>query len=563
MPTTSQARVLEQTAVSYNGLSDVSDEEIMEEVAKAPPQLQAQMSIMQLKTAIAWRKAIQSVLKRLADKEKIPAEDKKKCELVAKRAISKQHQEQEVQKMITPDSLKKYYSDEFWPKHGQGKEQCDIKACNVKDLAMKNEIEKTVYDEDSLDKFLETHHLKSIDMKNQFLDTVPPEIAKYAQKGKLYHPVGIELRPGVFIVFVVTKVSKAEKQKDLSPELELQMRKMAHPDFTNKFILSICELRKVKFFGFDGKDISCSKIFRPGNILEQDAKSVDLTNKKDSDVIAEIDGKKVTVKEIKDHYDVDSLVDDKFLELSAKSGSPLEEVVLRAIGLYVFETCLVEKMEKEKYFNSPDVQKQMEQMKATYLIQLYVKKTVNVTTEEIKKQYLEWTKMIPDEVKNSFEISTKSIFFDTKEDASNELKKIISNELKFDDLFTKMPASAIELQFRPQNQFPNQLSTIFSKTGNGTCCTEVAEWDGAELGFPGKKFAITKVLDKRKFNIPVLEQVQPMCKTLAQHKKVTALILQLFKNLVISIYDFNVASKSDEEISQTICQILPTLLGEF
>jgi DNA-binding transcriptional regulator GbsR (MarR family) len=263
-----------------------------------------------------------------------------------------------------------------------------------------------------------------------------------------------------------------------------------------------------------GKKVDPFDIVDPNKkpVDEDDTKLASLKKLKDDTVLAKVGKSKIAVKDLKEYYKVESLVDESFLAMAKQFGIPLGKVVVYAVKLMTDDMALAEEVKELKYDQKPDIAEKLADLEENELVHAYLMRVAKVTQQEIKQAFDKFIKSIPEEEKNDHEISVKLVFFETREDAAKTLKQIQGGETKFGEIFKEKkgenPPSGIDLGYVKKRGTSPELWGLLKRGASGTCCKEIVELESSQFGIESRNYAIVFIADRRPVTLPTLSNPQ-------------------------------------------------------
>jgi hypothetical protein len=510
----------------------ITDSEVNDKIKELPDQIISRMSLKEIRTFVTWQLVYEKVMTDVAKNSGVGKD------AVVRDAINKRKStvagalllQKEVEKAMTKGAVKAHYDDKY-EKEIKGKKEVSLIAITTTDKNVASKL-KPLKNEEEVRKIIASNpaNTKSMDLNDRLQDVIPPEIlgevlAKGA--GNVVGPFDIR---GTHMVFFVKKIDDAKK-KDFNDEMYESYKQVAMRDFAADTLRSLYKKNNVRIFDVDKKEIDPFEIAKKNEKAETNQK--DLTAKlaklKDEDVVASMDGKQLTVKDVKEYFKVTSLLDPTFVAMAQQFGIPVSEVIAYATKLIVDDWLLSQEVERLKYNKDPDVVEKLKEVENKELQHAYFKVNIKVNNSDVKLTFNEYMESIPEEDKNDNEISVKLVFFDTSEDASSALKSISAGEKKFGDLYKEKTSSdvkdGVDLGYIKKRGTPPELWTLLKKGASGACCKEVVEIDGSQFGLSGKNYALVFIADRRPVTLPSLsnEQEKKYFQAMAERKAAVVL----------------------------------------
>ncbi len=536
----------ENDVIVFSDGKTVKSDEIDSEMKRIPDQLSEKMSLKDIRLFITLKIAFGKSVVEKARKSKIAQQDSLKDDIERrKRAISGMMLlSKRAEKLMTHDELKKYY-DKIWEENFKNTKEFSLKVMTTPDKSIIERIKKNVKDEATLNKQLETYKskVKVMDLDSRTEAMFPPEISEMIKKNGKNSIVGPIDMNGMSVMFFVKDIAPAKKQ-EFTDKFEENYKKVALPEFMNKILNDLYTKNKVKFFDVDGKEIDVSKFNsrdkKQSDKQNNEKKDVAVTKLKDDFVVARIGSQKITVKDVKEHFKLSTLHDESFLMMSQQFHMGLSDLLSYAVKLVVDERIMSEEVKKENFLNDPELSEKLKEIESMMIVMSYLKDQVKITPALTKKVYNNFIDSIPPEDKNDHEISTKVLLFKTKEDADKILKSILSGSVKFNDVFktkSESDKSAMDMGYVKRKSVDQNLWSILKKAPAGACHKEVVELDGNLYGLEGKIYMIVYVGDRRKVQLPSLQNPneKKYFENMAFQEEVVNLIISILKKDIKTI----------------------------
>lgn len=236
-------------------------------------------------------------------------------------------------------------------------------------------------------------------------------------------------------------------------------------------------------------------------------------------IAATINGKKITVDEIRYTYDVNPQIKDKV---------KFPDFYNKAVEVYVEGRLLYDKAVKSNILESEEYKKQLELLKQDIARKVLVEKTVeaSVTDEAVRKFYEEYKKAFVSEK----EIKAKHILVDDEKQAEEVIAKLGEGQ-KFVDLaeiYSKEPADLG--YFTKDMMIPEFGEAAFSMNIGEYSKTPVK----SEYGYH-----VILVEDIRQTKPATFEEAKPQMKQIMTGKVLEGLYSDVKKNADIVIYNYN------------------------
>ena len=537
-----------KTVVLFKDGTTITDNEINKGLDDVPEQLSAKMSLTEIKSFLAWREAYKKVITEAALRSGIMNSDEVK-NLIEKRkktAAGFMLLDDRSKELMTYEALKKSY-DKVWDKNFKGTKEFSLTAITTADKAIAEKIKKDAKDEDSLKKILETNaaKVKTMEMDSRPQGMLPPEISDAVLKlDKNSNPVvgPFEVK-GSFMLFYVKSVKDAQK-REFTKEFAEEYKKAASRDFINEYMQNLYKKYDVKIKDIEGKTIDAFNIVNTESQAketekEQEAKLVKLSKLQDGDVLATYKDGKITVKDLKEFYKVDNILDQTFVQMAQQFKISLDKVILYAVKLTMDDVVLAKEVEATGYEKQQKVAEKLEDVEKMEAQHAYFKQNVKVTKEEIKQSYDKFIKSIPDEDKNDNEISVKLAFFETQEEADKAIKSISSGDEKFITIYKEKSAKkeAIDLGYVRKRGTSPELWKLLKTGASGTCVKQILEINSEQFGIKDRNYVLVYIADRRPVTLPSLsnEAEKNYFKRLAEREKAVDIAKTHLKNGVKTI----------------------------
>lgn len=544
----------------------ITDVDIKDDLDNIPDQISSKMSLTEIKSFLAWKKAYDKVMTEVAIKSGIGNSEKIK-DLISKRKITAAGfmlLDEEAKKLMTFETLKKHY-DKVWDKNFKGTKEFSLIAITTTDKNISDQIKKNAKDLDSLKKFLETNsaNVKSMDMDSRPQAVFPPEISDAVLKQGVNTIVGPFEIKGSFMLFYVKSINDAQK-KEFTEEFAEEYKKVALKDFIKKYTESLYKKYKVEIFDAE------KKVVDPFNIIGKNKKEPNekalmaLTKLKDDAVLARMTKGVITVKDLKEFFKVESLLDETFVSMAKQFNISPEDVIVYAIKLVMDDRVLACEVAERKYTSLPAVQSKLQEVGDMELKHAYFKENVKVKSEDVKRSFDKFIKAIPEEDKNDNEISVKLAFFSNKDEAAQALKSIQDGEERFGNIYKSKieKKEAIDLGYVKKRNVSPELWTMLKTGASGACCKQIVQLNSEQFGVSGKNYVLVYIADRRPVTLPSLsnEAERKYFHRLAEREKAVDLVKA---NLIANIK--TIEGKTIEEINKTasdqIDRIISVLLG--
>lgn len=504
-----------KSVVVFRDGSSITEEDIKKDMENIPDQLSAKMSLMEIKSLLAWKAAYKKLLTNEAKKSGIG--DKKSVrDLIEKRketAAGFMLLDSKSKELMTESALKDHYN-KMWDKNFKGTKEFTLVALTTTDKNVANNMKKGIKDEQSLKKTLDSNasSVKSMDMESRPQGMFPPEISDAVLKQGVNSIVGPFEIQGSFMLFYVKNITDAKKQ-EFTDEFAENYKKVASKEFVAEYMKTLYKKYKVKVTDTNGKEVDPFKIIDKDSKSEKkNSKESNLSKVEDTKVLAHLDGDKVTVDDVKKFFKVESLMDETFLSMAQQFEIKPEEVITYAVKLVVDDKVLAKEVKATKFDQNPETKEKLSEIEDMEIQHAYFKENVKVKSEDIKRTFDKFIKSIPEEDKNDNEISVKLAFFATQEDAAQSLKSVSSGEEKFGNIFKEKTAdkkkTAIDLGYVKKKGTSPELWNLLKRGASGACCKEIVELNGAQFGIEGMSYAIVYIADRRPVTLPSLSNPQ-------------------------------------------------------
>ncbi len=555
-----------KTIILFRDGTRITDSDIKDDLDNIPDQISGKMSLTEIKSFLAWKKAYDKIMTEVANKSGIGNSEKIK-DLIAKRkttAAGFMLLDDEAKKLMTFDALKKHY-DKIWDKNFKGTKEFSLVAITTADKNIPEQIKRNAKDLDSLKKFLESNsaNIKSMDMDSRPQVMFPPEISDAVLKQGANTIVGPFEIKGSFMLFFVKSIIDAQK-KEFTEEFAEEYKKVAAKDFIKEYTETLYKKYKVEIFDAN------NKVVDPFNIIGKNKKEPNekalmvLTKLKDDAVLAKMIKGVVTVKDLKEFFKVESLLDETFVSMARQFNISPEDVIVYAVKLVMDDKVLAAEVAERNYTSFPNVQSKLQEVGNMELKHAYFKENVKVKSEDVKRAFDKFIRAIPEEDKNDNEISVKLAFFSTQDEASQSLKSIQSGEEKFGNIYKAKleKKEATDLGYVKKRSVSPELWTMLKTGASGACCKQIVQLNSEQFGVSGKNYVLVYIADRRPVTLPSLsnEAERKYFHRLAEREKAVDLVkVHLMANIK------TIEGKSIEDINKTasdqVDRIISVLLG--
>ncbi len=556
-----------KTVVLFKDGTTITDQEINKEIEGIPEQLSAKMSLAEIRSFLAWKNAYKKVVTEAALRSGV-TRSKEVSDLIEKRkktVAGFMLLDDKAKELMTFDALKANY-DKVWDKNFKGTKEFSLIAITTSDKSLANTIKDNAKDEASLRKILDANvaKLKQRDLDSRPQGMFPPEITTAVLKQGAKTVVGPFELKGSFMLFYVKAVNDAKK-REFTEEFAEEYKKSAARDFIKEYTQTLYKKYGVKIMDVNGKVVdSFAIVEEKATDKEKEKNLVNLSKLQDDATLATYDTGKITVKDLKEFYKVDTLLDQTFISMAKQFNISVDKVVVYATKLVMDDLLLSKEVEATGYDKEQRVIDKMNEVGNMEAQHAYFKERVKVKTEDIKRAYDKFIKSIPEEDKNDNEISVKLAFYDTREDAVSALKAINSGEEKFGSVYKEKSAKkeAIDLGYVKKRGTSPDLWTLLKTGASGACIKQIVEMDGSQFGMDGKNYVLIYIADRRPVQLPSLsnEAERPYFQRLAERDKAVDLARTILVNGIQSIEN----KKMEELIKQNpeyVNRMISVLMG--
>ncbi len=531
-----------KTVVLFKDGTTITDQEIKKEIDDIPEQLSVKMSLAEIRSFLAWKNAYKKVMTEAALRSGV-IKSKEVQDLIEKRkktVAGFMLLDDKAKELMTFDALKANY-DKVWNKNFKGTKEFSLIAITTSDKSLADTIKNNTKDEESLRKLLETNatKLKRMDLDSRPQGMFPPEITSAVLKQGAKTIVGPFELKGSFMLFYVKAVTDAKK-REFTEEFAEEYKKSAARDFIKEYTQGLHKKYGVKIMDVNGKVVdSFTIVDDKATDKDKEKNLVNMTKLQDNSTLATYDTGKITVKDLKEFYKVDTLLDQTFISMAKQFNISVDKVIVYATKLVMDDLLLSKEVEATGYNKEQKVIDKMNEVGNMEAQHAYFKERVKVKNEDIKRAYDKFMKSIPEEDKNDNEISVKLAFYETREDAVAALKSINSGEEKFGALYKEKSAKkeAIDLGYVKKRGTSPNLWTLLKTGASGACIKQIVEMDGAQFGISGKNYVLIYIADRRPVQLPSLsnEAEKPYFQRLAEREKAVDLARTILVNGIKSI----------------------------
>lgn len=540
--TVQDAKKTGKTVVLFKDGTVITDQEIKKEIDNIPEQLSAKMSLAEIKSFLAWKNAYKKVVTEAALRSGV-TKSRDVSDLIEKRkktVAGFMLLDDKAKELMTFEALKANY-DKVWDKNFKGTKEFSLIAITTSDKSLADNIKNNAKDEEGLKKLLDANaaKLKQMDLDSRPQGMFPPEISGAVLKQGAKTIVGPFELKGSFMLFYVKAVNDAKK-KEFTEEFAEEYKKAASRDFIKEYTQELYKKYNVKITDVNGKVVDPFSVIDDKEIEKNKEKNlVKLSKLQDDVTLATYKAGKVTVKDLKEFYKVENLLDQTFLAMAKQFKITLDRVIVYATKLVMDDMILSKEVEATGYDKEEKVIEKMEEIGNMEAQHAYFKDRVKVKNEDIKRAYDKFMKSIPDEDKNDNEISVKLAFYETREDAALALKSINSGEEKFGSIYKEKSAKkeAVDLGYVKKRGTSPDLWTLLKTGASGACIKQVVEMDSSQFGLSGKNYVLIYIADRRPVQLPSLsnEAERPYFKRLAEREKAIELARAILVNGIKTI----------------------------
>ncbi len=562
-------------AVVFTDGSTISKNVVNDELKDLPLDVTSHMPYQQLLQLLSFKLAYKKIIDtkaaelNLINDKNIEESIKSRCKTFA----SSKYLDEQVEKMMTDDEVKKYY-DETWEKHIKGTQEISGILINVSSKAQADRLIKEVKNEEQLNKIVAEYKtngkeaIATMPLDDYPEGGLPVDISKQIKAKGVNSVVGPFNIQGISTLFFVKSIHLAVK-KPFSDEIKTQYKQIGRREFINKYIDKLMTDLKVTVYDLNGKVLDMNangdknKNKNNKDKSKKDDKPVDLSKIKDDFVIAKI-GDKQTVKitDLYKMYNVTALENELFASMSFQLKVSMEEVIQSAIKLCVQERLIVDEMERSGFMKRSDIVSKIDALEKQQLRRAYFNKTVKITENDARKEFNKYTKMMKESIKDDQEISVKMMLFKTRAEADKKLSSYKEDSKKFSDDFDaaiKNSKPAIDLGYIRKSNPDAGIRTIWEavKTAGGsTCYGKVINLKGETFGFSGSDFAIVRVGERRPIQLPKFEETSQFFRKVAEKIQAVAIIDKLMEQQVKIIGDIPFSKIKPEERNKILVSII-------
>lgn len=518
-----------KTVVLFRDGTNVTDVEINKELDNIPEQLSAKMSLSEIKSFLAWKEAYKKIMTEAAIRSGITKSDKVRA-LIEKRketAAGFMLLDEKAKSLMSFDALKKHY-DKIWDKNFKGTKEFSLIAITTSDKTTADNIKNTVKDEKSLKNILNANaaNTKHMDMDSRPQGMFPPEISEAVLKQGANTIVGPFEIKGSFMFFYVKSVKDAQK-KEFTETFAEEYKKVATKEFITDYTKNLYKKYTVNIFDVNNNVIDPFNIINKTKKDQNQENLLKMTKLKDDSILAKFKGGDIKVKDLKDFFKVESILDETFVSMAKQFNISPEEVVVYAVKLVMDDKVLAKEVKELKYDQSQKVVDKLIEIGNMEAQHAYFKENVKVKSEDIKKTFDKFIKSIPEEDKNDNEISVKLAFFSTQEDATQALKMITSGEEKFGGIFKDKfgKKEALDLGYVKKKGTSPELWGLLKTGASGACCQRIVELNSDQFGIKEKNYVLVYIADRRPVTLPSLsnEAEKKYFQRLAEREKAVEL----------------------------------------
>lgn len=556
-----------KTVVLFKDDSVITDQDIKKEIDDIPESLSQKMSLAEIRSFLAWKNAYKKVVTDAALRSGI-TKSKEVKDLIEKRkktVAGFMLLDAKAKELMTFEALKANY-DKVWNKNFKGTKEFSLIAVTTSDKSLADDIKNNAKDEEGLKKILDTNatKIRRVDLDSRPQGMFPTEIAGAVLKQGAKTIVGPFELKGSFMLFYVKSVNDAKK-KEFTEEFAEEYKKAAVRDFIKEYTQTLYKKYNVKILDVNNKETDPFTVTNSKETDKEKEKNlVKLSKLKDDVTLATYDAGKITVKDLKEFYKVENLLDQTFMSMAQQFKITIDKVIVYATKLVMDDIILAKEVESTGYDKQQKVVDKMEEVGNMEAQHAYFRERVKVKNEDIKRAYDKFIKSIPEEDKNDNEISVKLAFYETREDAAAALKSINSGEEKFSSVYKEKSdkKDAIDLGYVKKRGTSPDLWTLLKTGASGACIKQVIELDSSQFGITGKNYALIYIADRRPVQLPSLsnEAEKQYFKKLAEREKAIDLARTILINGVKTIEN----KKVEDLIRQNpdyVNRMLSVLLG--
>ena len=236
-------------------------------------------------------------------------------------------------------------------------------------------------------------------------------------------------------------------------------------------------------------------------------------------IAAVVNGKNITVDEIRYTYDANPQIKDKI---------PFEDFYEKAVRVYVEGKIIYDAAVASKILESPEFLKQVELLKQDIARKVFIETAMEkaVDEEAVKKLYEEYKQtFVPQK-----EIKAKHILVDTKELADEVVAKLGEGR-KFEDLAEQYSKEPADLGYFTKDM-------MIPEFGEAAFATKVGEYTKAPV-LTEYGYHIILVEDVRDSKPASYEEAVPQLKQMMKSKVVEGIYSGLKKNADVVVYGFD------------------------
>jgi hypothetical protein len=523
-----------EKAVEFKNGDFISKQKVMEKVSNISDTASKKISFSDAKNFIIFTDVLMKLI--LTDAQRLNiASQKNISNLIEQKKliqIVQMYMDQQADELMTDEALKQH-SNKMWEKDLKGKQEYKTFMIMVPD---KNTADKISQAQDlaSAKKIAqENSAAKSMEMEYRLLEFLPKEVANVIkEKGpNIKTPIGpFMVNKSYMFCFVLDR--RDLKKIEFNKEFATRYKEVARYDFIKQIEQTVLEKNKVQAYDQNGKKV---------DLLVEDSKNeknkLRLVSAKDDVILVKYgNSHTITVRDLKKHYNIDSLDNEQFRMVAESLGLRIERVILFAARTLAIYNIILSEAKANKYLEDPKLKEIMKKIEEAEIIKSYLKTVIKVNKEDIRNAHSGYLKIIPEEEKNSSEISIKLLFFQTQEDASKVLKAINSGEQSFSKLYKEREESkdktALDVGYVNRRNVSKELWDIINNIATGTCGSQVVEMEGNHFGASGN-YAIIYVGDKQKARpLPVNA---PQIKELAEKQKMLKYVKTMIRKAVTFI----------------------------
>lgn len=545
-------------AIIFKDGSKVESSKIIKEIDKSNTLQKQKMKYDELVVLFAVKDIYEKLINQEADKLDLDKDTEVMSTLEKKyKTVANMHYlTEQVNKLMTHEALEKFYNETF-DKYIKGTKQISLILITLNDKKKAEQLVKEIKSEEQVNKLIKESKANkksgiiAFPLNDYPEGSLPPEIVKEIKAKGEKCVVGPFKAAGMESIFFVKSIHDAKKMP-FTKEVENQYRKLAFKDFVLKFVNELIVKYKVEIYDLNGKKIDPFK----HDLKKPDSKNMPtLSNIKADQLIAKIGNTKVTVQDIYNIFNIKSLDNDIFGSMALQLKVGIENVIQSAIRLCVQDKLIELEIIKNNYMNNTEIKEQLEKVKLQHLRQAYFAKKVKITESEARKEYNKYIKMMRPEDKNDQEVSTRIVFYKTKEDASNALKQFQKQPKKFSDDFANQKNKLDLGYIKKQNSDPMIWEAV-KDAKSGVCCQKIIQVNGELYGFKDMNYVVAYIGDRRQVKLPSFQEVETFFRQIAEKIQAAALVLNLIPKHVQTINGKDVTKIPVELLNNIVLTVI-------